>query len=123
MLLYVSGSAGDEDRRIAADFAATLPGTRDALTRLPLTNTFDWRLPRRCVEDQVRAAVAAKIARGDERFRCGAGRLFLDALNGDPEETIPLTRGALETLLWDHLEAALLRGACVMYCLLKDGAR
>ena len=123
LLLYVSGSAGDDDGRIAGDFAATLADTREVLARQPLTNTFDWRLPRRCVEDQVRAAVAAKIARGDERFRCGAGELFLDALNGDTEETIAIERGALETLVWDHLEAALLRGACVMYCLLKDGAR
>ena len=123
LLLYVSGSAGDDDGRIAADFAATLADTREVLTRQPLTNTFDWRLPRRCVEDQVRAAVAAKIARGDERFRSGAGRLFLDALNGDTEETIAIKRGALKTLVWDHIEAALLRGACVMYCLLKDGAR
>ena len=121
LLLFVSGTH-DDDGRHAADFAAALADTRERLTSQPLTSAFDWRR-HPSVEDQVRAAVATKIARIQDPYHSSVGRLILDALNGDTEETIAVKRGALRTLVSDHIDAALLRGACVMYYLLKDGAR
>lgn len=123
LLLYVSGTHDDDDGLTAAEFAATLADTRELLTRQPLTNTFDWRLQQRSIEDQVRAAVAAKIVHTADPVESAAGRLLVDALSGDTEETIAVKRAALQTLVSDHIDAALLRGACVMYCLLQDGAR
>ncbi len=121
LLMFLANKSPSEDGCVDRAFSAALADADALLSSLPLTSAFDDILTRPCLNNQVRAATEASTGTDADQRR----RLLAEIFDGEQHDADPITAavGGVQALLWDYTGHGMVRGACLMYRLLKGGAR
>jgi hypothetical protein len=121
LLMFLDDCSGDDDEgSVAASYAAALADADAMLTSHPLTTSFACYLDRPEFKDLVTRAVTE--GRGDYQREKSLNRQ-IQSEHGNDDDLITGTRIELKGLVWCYADAAMLRGACLMYRLLTGGTR
>jgi hypothetical protein len=123
LLTYIARSGEDGDGRAAAQFERCMASAHTLFASYPLTSAFALFRDRPSIYDEVSANVRAEIQHWTDPKDSLRAFTAVDDARRDDSDSDTVAANDINEVADSYIEQGVLLGACLMYQMLKGGAR